>query len=297
MAQGGPLWVLRCDPQCQRSKGGTPTMAKKAPSFPFYARDWLTDTELSECSPATRGIWMDLLSNMWLSPERGMLRDKTLTGLARMCRCTEHQMSEALQELSVTKTSRVTERDNKMTVVNRRMWREEENRKSHADRQERYRAKQTASKSGAPVSRKNSAPASAFASASASAKKTTPTDSADFLSFWEAYPRKVGKGAARRAWKNATLPEVGVLVAAIELQQNSLQWRRDNGQYIPHPSTWLNQERWLDEPATVQAQIGPTVEERLAVRRAESQRRRQKALADRLDIPVSELQDQQEGAV
>ena len=27
----------------------------------------------------------------------------------------------------------------------------------------------------------------------------------------------------------------------------SAQWQRDNGQYIPHPATWLNQGRWDDE--------------------------------------------------
>ena len=24
-------------------------------------------------------------------------------------------------------------------------------------------------------------------------------------------------------------------------------WQRDKGQYIPNPSTWLNQQRWLDD--------------------------------------------------
>jgi len=36
--------------------------------------------------------------------------------------------------------------------------------------------------------------------------------------------------------------------AAIERQKSSRQWTKDDGQYIPNPSTWLNQERWEDEP-------------------------------------------------
>lgn len=35
---------------------------------------------------------------------------------------------------------------------------------------------------------------------------------------------------------------------SLEVQVNSKQWTKDNGQFIPHPSTWLNQSRWEDEP-------------------------------------------------
>ena len=37
------------------------------------------------------------------------------------------------------------------------------------------------------------------------------------------------------------------MIRAVEAQKNTPQWVRDGGQYIPHPSTWLNQERWRDE--------------------------------------------------
>lgn len=45
----------------------------KAPSFQFYAMDWLTDPSLRICSPETRGIWIDLLCYMHLSNEPGFL--------------------------------------------------------------------------------------------------------------------------------------------------------------------------------------------------------------------------------
>lgn len=64
--------------------------------------------------------------------------------------------------------------------------------------------------------------------------------------FWKAYPKKVGKGAAKKAFSKVKVP-VESLVSAIERQKCSLQWSRDNGQYIPNPSTWLNQGRWDDE--------------------------------------------------
>ena len=73
----------------------------------------------------------------------------------------------------------------------------------------------------------------------------------DFQKFWNAYPNKTGKGAAERAWENAdgrTLPEVDVLLAAITAQRKTDGWLKDNGKFIPHPSTWLNQRRWEDQP-------------------------------------------------
>ena len=71
---------------------------------------------------------------------------------------------------------------------------------------------------------------------------------ADFDSFWASYPRKVGKGAARKAFVKAMAKGVTLdtLIAAVEAQKHCRQWTKDGSDYIPHPSTWLNQERWED---------------------------------------------------
>ena len=71
----------------------------------------------------------------------------------------------------------------------------------------------------------------------------------DFDLSWAVYPRKVGKGAARRIFARIK-PDSGLLAKmrdAIEIQRESVQWQKDGGQFIPHPATWLNQERWDDE--------------------------------------------------
>lgn len=69
-----------------------------------------------------------------------------------------------------------------------------------------------------------------------------------FDRFWSVYPNKKGKGAARTAFAKAIAKGVSVedLITAVERQKHSRQWTRDNGDYIPHPATWLNQERWED---------------------------------------------------
>ncbi len=70
-----------------------------------------------------------------------------------------------------------------------------------------------------------------------------------FNEFWTAYPRKVGKGDAIKAWNKLDLTDelVSRIMEAVRVQRTWEQWQRDGGRYIPHPSTWLNQQRWEDE--------------------------------------------------
>lgn len=81
------------------------------------------------------------------------------------------------------------------------------------------------------------------------------TQSDWFEAFWNAYPRKKGKQKALEAWLKLS-PDEGlrqVILAAIVTQQTWPQWTKDNGQFIPHPATWLNQKRWQDEEAKLEA--------------------------------------------
>jgi len=72
-----------------------------------------------------------------------------------------------------------------------------------------------------------------------------------FDTFWQIYPRKIGKGAARKKWdtlkKIGNLAPLETILQAINQQKQSEQWTKDSGEFIPYPTTWLNQERWSDE--------------------------------------------------
>ena len=58
-----------------------------------------------------------------------------------------------------------------------------------------------------------------------------------------------GKGAARKTFEklHPTSKLLSVMLDAIAIAKGTEQWRKDGGQYIPHPNTWLRQERWEDE--------------------------------------------------
>ena len=65
-----------------------------------------------------------------------------------------------------------------------------------------------------------------------------------FETFWQAYPRRQAKGAARAKFKIA-IKKVSLekMLAAIDLY---IQNKKDEIDYC-HPATWLHQERWEDE--------------------------------------------------
>lgn len=64
--------------------------------------------------------------------------------------------------------------------------------------------------------------------------------------FWTAYPRKVGKDAAKKAWTQKK-PPLQTVLDALAWQSVSDAWTKDGGSYIPHPATYLRQGRWQDE--------------------------------------------------
>jgi len=71
----------------------------------------------------------------------------------------------------------------------------------------------------------------------------------DFLRFWKVYPKRVGKLAAYRAWQYTLkkgLADAEQIIEAAYIFVKTEQGRGDR-QYIPHPSTWLNQGRYDDE--------------------------------------------------
>lgn len=68
----------------------------------------------------------------------------------------------------------------------------------------------------------------------------------EFEAWWETYPHKVGKAAARSAWRSAR-GKAGLddllagVVRYVAAKPPDRAWA--------NPATWLNQERWADQPA------------------------------------------------
>lgn len=79
-----------------------------------------------------------------------------------------------------------------------------------------------------------------------------------FPEFWKIYPSKVGKGAAEQSWVRQRLDSIAdEVIKAVHVQRSCQKWLKDNGEFIPNPTTWLNQKRWKDEPVNVGAAYDP----------------------------------------
>lgn len=72
----------------------------------------------------------------------------------------------------------------------------------------------------------------------------------DFLKIWDSYPRKVGKMAAFKAFQKLECEngDVEQIIQSIDDHWwHDRSWARQEGKFIPHLSTFLNQRRFEDE--------------------------------------------------
>lgn len=72
-----------------------------------------------------------------------------------------------------------------------------------------------------------------------------------FDRFWNLYPNKKNKSNARKAWAKLKVTDhlFDQIAAGLARYCASPDWVKDGGQFIPHPTTWLNGKRWEDEVA------------------------------------------------
>lgn len=88
---------------------------------------------------------------------------------------------------------------------------------------------------------------------------------AQFNDFYSNYPKKVKKQDVKKWFeKNKPSNELfSSMLSSLEQFRASTDWQKDGGQFIPYPSTWLNQKRWEDEyhKETEQEKIAREVKE------------------------------------
>lgn len=82
-----------------------------------------------------------------------------------------------------------------------------------------------------------------------------------FEEFWKAYPkcqRKVAKANCRKIWARKHLDAfTDAILAALAIDAKSDDWTKENGKYIPMPSTWLNRNRHEDVQEAQEAASNP----------------------------------------
>jgi hypothetical protein len=69
----------------------------------------------------------------------------------------------------------------------------------------------------------------------------------EFNLFWAQYPKKVGKLTAQRSWEKLSQENQQKALEAIVEHRKYWVAKGTDWEFIPHASTWLNQERFEDE--------------------------------------------------
>lgn len=153
---------------------------KKAPSFPFYVRDWLVD--LGEHPLEIEGAWIRFCAKAWLSEKKGVLT-KNLAQWARLFgvdlaaafRILQYLQQEGIGDVFPHVTEALQKNNAEITVMSRRMIRDEKEKENNRLRQKRYRATRNVSqKSNAPVTAMKTLSSSSSASAKKKEEDSSP---------------------------------------------------------------------------------------------------------------------------
>lgn len=223
----------------------------KLPAIQFYPGDWRKDPGVQALSFHDRGVWFEIILLMHESDERGklLLNGKPMPeqALARLLGLDNQNLTNTLTTLlDFGVASRCEETG---AIMCRRMLRDENLRNIR---------KEAGSKGGNPVLLKQKATTMLKQKRTPSSSTSLKMSDCDnnqspvvqFEDFWSICPRKTAKGSARKAWLKAiktASPET--IIDGIKAYAKSAQGTEP--QYIAHPATWLNGERWSDE-TTVQ---------------------------------------------
>lgn len=243
----------------------------KAPAFQFYAADFLVG--VASMPLAERGAYITLLAIQW---NIGAISGDDLPTIARVLGCSKSQAKAIWFSLK-----------DKFQRGPDGLWRNER-LEDERQKQAEYRRRQSDKGKASAAARGNGGSTkpptkvqplvnqtpnqnSTLLSSSSSSSSQEPIPASQerslpgFEAWWGAYPKKVSKGAALKAWsKIKPDPKLQAqMLDALRWQVRQPGWAKDGGAFIPHPASYLNAQAYLDEPffTPTESSSVPSVEE------------------------------------
>jgi uncharacterized protein YdaU (DUF1376 family) len=229
----------------------------KPPAFQFYASDFLVDT--IDLSNEELGAYVRLLCHQWVNGSLPAQLELILRCAHAVLPAFEAVWTSIQGKFTVGQDGRL--RNPRMEEVRQNMVRFHES-KVLAGKSRWISREQSLSAAKAEHEQ------STLTSSSSSEEKKHPSipskrgwrtaslsasQEAAFEMFWEVFPRKAAKALAQKAFAKLD-PDadlLGRMVKAVERQKQTEQWQKNGGRFIPHPATWLHQQRWQDELPSV----------------------------------------------
>ena len=102
----------------------------------------------------------------------------------------------------------------------------------------------------------NQAPEDFFVGKTKQSNRVRDDYSEDFENWWKCYPRREAKGAAWKAWPKALatiqqaqdIAQPIAVLWLIEVTRKFAESPKGQGNFVPHPATFLNEKRFDDDP-------------------------------------------------
>lgn len=224
-------------------------MMAALPYMQFYVADYLADT--THLTAEEHGAYMLLLFSYWQTGKP--LRIDRLATVARIPNDRWASVAETLSEFfHVTETHWVQFRvEADLEAVNSKVVTASNAGKASA-RAKALKKQQELNERSTGVDdplQRNVNHIDTDTDTDKNTKSSSPAADDLFPKFWKLYPNKKGKAAAEKAWKKLKVTDdlFNLIAQGLAKQCSSQSWTKDGGQFIPHPSTWLNGKRWEDE--------------------------------------------------
>lgn len=241
----------------------------KLPASLFYWGDFARDPNLRRCTHAELGVWMRILCLMHESECRGVLQTNGVAWTDEdIVMAVGGRPEETLNHVTSLVTKGVASRTDSGALMNRRMYREEKERESTRDRVRKHRSKVSGqddsngecnAKDTLCTETENETEVLTL-SLEPEKEDSSGGKKANIDAIYAAYPRKVGRSAAvkaiEKAFRRLIAGEGDYTFVPDEANAFLVQAARAfarspagmAGEYTPHPATWFNQSRYLDNP-------------------------------------------------
>jgi uncharacterized protein YdaU (DUF1376 family) len=238
----------------------------RPPAFQFFPKDWL-DFKVQRMSLAAQGAYMKVLCFMWKdSKDQFSILDNNDL-LARAIGTTVEQWLELRQEIQQSCDPILEEKDGRLLsarlreeATKQRKYRRQQSEKGKRSAQQRLNRSSTTVEPMQEPEDNSSSSLNSYKERKKSRHRIELNGHGpSFEVFWETYPKKEGKGACRRWWKEHKPEDVllGLMLAKIQQARQTQKWNEQGGKFIPMPLTWLNQERWDDQYTVAAKQKEP----------------------------------------
>ena len=246
----------------------------KAPAFQFYVADFDQDTRCLSLEAC--GAWIRCLIYMWRSETRGEITH-TLTEFARLFSCSITKAEKVISELIEkgicdyfldgernANVTRVTLRSKKVTLRNRRMYREAQASLNHANRQDRYRQRRALEKETAKSDAEVTHPSSPSPSGNINHANNFISHSDKRREKGEAIPKDFSLTEEMREYAQRKAPHVDIETATEKFINHALTHDR---RCVNWDRAWMN---WILKAEEVSPNGKSTARETASKRNADT---------------------------